>query len=648
MSYCLNITCQNPQNPNQRKTCQSCGTNLLLANRYRAIRQIGQGGFGRTFLAIDEYKPSKPCCAIKQFFPQPQEDKHSEKITELFAREAIRLDQLGKHAQIPELLAHFEENGCQYLVQEFIDGKNLEEKLIANGAFSETQIIDLLKDLLTVLQFIHNRQVIHRDIKPENIIQRISPLPATLLGNGEWGQEAQGENEREGEQGTNLSSLSAPPSIQTKPLPTPLQTNKGKLVLVDFGASKFTSWTAIPMTGTTIGSQGYTAPEQAAGKAVFASDIYSLGVTCIHLLTQKAPFDLYSFDEGNWIWRKYLPHPVSDRLGKILDKMLAGATNRRYQSVEEIIKDLDESMETSGKSGSLTSNLLTAAINTPELIVAKLGTADYRQIQDAIANASPGARILVRPGFYRESLSIDKDVEIIGDGERDDIIIESKFKPCMAMAAQKAIVKNIALRHYSWSQLQKADKVGRWIGELLIEPFAIAISMGEFILENCSITSTGIASIYINTATTIPQIRHCQINPGSKYGILVNRNSQGVIEDCDILGNDIGVEMLKGSHPILRRCKIRDMKRDGIFINPHSLATIEDCLIFGNGGTGVKIKNHGNATIRRCHINRNAEYGIYVESNGAGPIEQCNLSGNRGDAWFIPPKCSIRRSDNRE
>ncbi|MCP2728792.1 protein kinase domain-containing protein, partial [Limnofasciculus baicalensis] len=178
MSYCLNLICQNPENQNGTKSCQSCGTKLLLGDRYRAIRQIGQGGFGRTFLAVDEYKPSKPRCAIKQFFPQAQGDDRSEKIAELFEREAVRLDELGKHAQIPELLAHFEENGCQYLVQEFIDGQNLEDKLTQDGSFSETQIIDLLKDLLPILQFIHNQQVIHRDIKPENIIQRLpSPPP---------------------------------------------------------------------------------------------------------------------------------------------------------------------------------------------------------------------------------------------------------------------------------------------------------------------------------------------------------------------------------------------------------------------------------------------------------------------------------------
>ena len=80
---------------------------MLLGDRYRAIKQIGQGGFGRTFLAVDEYKPSKPYCVIKQFFPQ---DASFPKAKPLFQQEAVLQESLGKHPQIPELLAHFEQD----------------------------------------------------------------------------------------------------------------------------------------------------------------------------------------------------------------------------------------------------------------------------------------------------------------------------------------------------------------------------------------------------------------------------------------------------------------------------------------------------------------------------------------------------------
>lgn len=292
MSYCLNPGCQKPQNADVSKFCQSCGSKLLLKERYRAIKLIGQGGFGRTFLSVDEDKPSKPRCVIKQFFPQLQGTSNNQKAAELFEQEAVRLDELGKHPQIPELLAHFSQDNRHYLVQEFIDGQNLAKVLETEGAFSESQIRDLLGNLLSVLEFIHSHNVIHRDIKPENIILR----------------------------------------------------SDGNLILVDFGAAKYATGTALLKTGTSIGSPEYVAPEQARGKAVFASDLYSLGVTCIHLMTQVSPFQLFDTGENTWVWRHYLVNnPVSDELSCILEKLSESATNRRYQAVSEVLKDLNQS-----------------------------------------------------------------------------------------------------------------------------------------------------------------------------------------------------------------------------------------------------------------------------------------------------------------
>lgn len=296
MSYCLNPNCTKPQNPDGAKLCKNCRSKLLLRDRYRAIKAIGQGGFGKTFLAVDEDKPSKPRCVIKQFLPPETplipsaSNRNSKKAAELFEQEAMRLDELGKHPQIPELLAYSIQDSRQYVVQEFIDGQNLAQIVETEGIFTENQIQDLLNSLLPVLQFIHSQNVIHRDIKPENII---------------------------------------------------LRANK-ELVLVDFGAAKIATGTALLKTGTSIGSPEYIAPEQARGKALFTSDVYSLGVTCLYLLTQVSPFDLFDPGEDVWIWRQYLANnPVTEELGQILDKMIQNATNHRYQTANEVLKILN-------------------------------------------------------------------------------------------------------------------------------------------------------------------------------------------------------------------------------------------------------------------------------------------------------------------
>ncbi|MEG3880484.1 serine/threonine-protein kinase, partial [Microcoleus sp. herbarium7] len=298
MSYCLNPACHNPQNADRTQFCLSCGSKLLLRERYRAVKPLGRGGFGRTFLAVDEDKPSKPRCAIKQFFPLSQGTSSSEKAAELFNREAVRLDELGKHPQIPELLAHFQQERYQYLVQEFIEGENLQQELARSGPFSESQVLSLLKDLLPVLQFVHDRNVIHRDIKPPNIIRRIAQTPI----------------------------------IYTYPNLT------GELVLVDFGAAKLVE--GLKETGTVIGSPEFVAPEQIRGQAVYASDLYSLGVTCIYLLTQISPFDLFDINQDAWVWRDFLKVQIDPKLSRILDKTIEPSLSRRYKSATEVLQDL--------------------------------------------------------------------------------------------------------------------------------------------------------------------------------------------------------------------------------------------------------------------------------------------------------------------
>jgi len=301
MSQCLNPNC-NYRNPDQSPKlifCLQCGSKLKIGDRYRALQILGQGGFGRTFIGIDEALPSQPSCVIKQFFPADLSS--ATKASELFQQEAIRLDDLGKHPQIPTLFANLELDGRQYLIQEFIDGQDLLKELREQGAFSEAKIRMLLGDLLAILEYIHDRHVIHRDIKPENIIRRRSLLNA---GSG----------------------------------------NVGSHVLVDFGAAKFVTAAAMMEVGTRIGSAAYVAPEQARGKAIFASDLYSLGVTCLHLLTDIAPSDLIDMD-GRWLWRDFLSNSsinrsISHELGAILDRMVMLAPSQRYQTAQAVLQDL--------------------------------------------------------------------------------------------------------------------------------------------------------------------------------------------------------------------------------------------------------------------------------------------------------------------
>ncbi len=298
MSYCLNPDCHKPQNPVGANFCQTCGAKLKLKERYRAISQIGEGGFGKTYLAVDQDRMNETC-VIKQFSPSPEIQGNSQalnKAIELFNQEAIRLYELGKHDRIPNLLAYFEQDKRLYLVQEFVDGQNLFKELEQYGVFGESLIWLLLADLLPVLKFIHERGVIHRDIKPDNIMRRQSDRA---------------------------------------------------IVLIDFGVSKQASGTIISgARGTLAGTPGYAPDEQIRfGEAYPASDLYGLGATCIHLMTGMHPSNLYNSWESHWIWREYLQSiniTISHELEQVLNKLLKDRVGDRYQSADQVLSDLNE------------------------------------------------------------------------------------------------------------------------------------------------------------------------------------------------------------------------------------------------------------------------------------------------------------------
>jgi serine/threonine protein kinase len=174
MSYCINPACPAPdKNSPTTNFCMSCGAKILLKDRYRALKLLGQGGFGKTFKAVDEDQPRKPLCVIKQFAFSNNHPETRQIALKLFYEDAQHLEALGKHDQIPELLAYFDVEGQPYLVQQFIDGQDLEQELATAGTFNQAKIRELLESLLPVLDFLHHQSppVIHRDIKPANIIR---------------------------------------------------------------------------------------------------------------------------------------------------------------------------------------------------------------------------------------------------------------------------------------------------------------------------------------------------------------------------------------------------------------------------------------------------------------------------------------------
>ncbi|TPX28439.1 protein kinase domain-containing protein [Cylindrospermopsis raciborskii] len=269
--------------------------NSLLINRYEIINPLGSGGFGETFLARDTQMPSQRLVVIKHLKPALQNSHSSTELIEnLFQKEAAVLEELGNHcSQIPQLYSYFSEEGEFYLVQEYIEGKNLSQV----GQIKPEQATVILSSLLNTLKYVHSKNIIHRDIKPENIILRDSDrLP----------------------------------------------------VLIDFGAVKETMGVVTLGSGSTVssvvvGTRGFMAPEQTAGRPVFSTDLYALGLTIIYALTQKLPIE-FSVSQltGEMDWISYVPN-LDSKLVQVLNKSIKMDLGSRYLTAEAMYSDLHTS-----------------------------------------------------------------------------------------------------------------------------------------------------------------------------------------------------------------------------------------------------------------------------------------------------------------
>jgi serine/threonine-protein kinase len=273
----------------------------LLQGRYQVVQILSAGGFCQTYLAQDTQVHDYPTCVVKHLKPASNHPDSLQTLRWLFTGEAQALAKLGNHNRIPQLLAHFEENLEFYLVQEFIPGHLLSAELQPGHCWNESQVIQLLQEVLGILEFVHSHGLIHRDIKPSNLIRR---------------------------------------------------QQDGRLVLIDFGSVK-QAWTqVVRMQGLTIstfaiglpssitiGTPGYMPTEQGRGRPRPNSDIYALGMIGIQALTGLNPRQLLEdSDTSELLWQHQAQ--VSTELASVLSKMVCYHFKDRYQSATEVLQAL--------------------------------------------------------------------------------------------------------------------------------------------------------------------------------------------------------------------------------------------------------------------------------------------------------------------
>ncbi|HYT93052.1 MAG TPA: right-handed parallel beta-helix repeat-containing protein [Gemmataceae bacterium] len=496
-------------------------------------------------------------------------------FVERFKREIMTLARLGRHTHLVEIdtFGYAAEHGCWYFTMEWVDGASLEQHLARHGPLPLEQAQRLFRDVADGLAAAHARGIVHRDVKPANILLRAD----------------------------------------------------GRPVLVDFGLAAVADSSGLTRTG---GTAGYTALFAAAeqirrGQADARSDVYSLAASLYYAL------NYHDADRRDpQLFKAHLvPAAVRDLLARALD-------NDPRERPADAAAFRDALL-----SGTVPSILAPVTVAPPPLptalVVCAQGKGHYRSLTEAIKAALPDSVIRVRPGRYTESIVLDRRVEIVGDGPREAVVIESVAGDCLVLRTEEATVRSLTLRCVAGTHSAKF--------------YGVDVPRGRLLLEDCDITSDSLSGVAVHGAAASATVRNCRIHDGKESGIWFYDGASGLMEGCEIFGNGYaGVTISAEANPTVRNCRVHDGKTGGILVREKGSGVIEGCHVYANGHAGVEISSAAHPTLRRCRISGNQYEALWIYDRGGGIVEECDLSGNHRGAWDVEPGCHVQRRNNRE
>jgi len=323
-------------------------------------------------------------------------------------------------------------------------------------------------------------------------------------------------------------------------------------------------------------------------------------------------------------WRELRFEPfTSPQVGKRLAKMatqIAEALERGQpkrepaaiptKSREDDSLESAEPMESSSLLGEDSHGRMSKT-EPPTIVVDAFHRGDHTTLADALAAAKPGDRILVRPGLYREGVVVDKPVEIIGDGELENIVIEANGKSTIVFRANMGRIANLTLRQTGGGKC-----------------YCVDIGQGRLDLEGCDVSSRSLSCIGIRNEAD-PRLKRNRIHDSKQAGVFVYNNGMGTLEDNDIFANALsGVQIKEDGNPTLRNNRIHDSKQAGVYVYKNGMGTLEDNDIFANAFSGVQIKEGGNPTLRNNRIHDSKQSGVFVYNSGMGTLEDNDIFAN--------------------
>ncbi len=522
--------------------------------KFEVVRMIGHGSMGEVYLAkdplLDREVAIKTIRLNASFAPE---------ANARFEREARSAGSLN-HPNIVTVFEFGEDEGTHYLVMEYVDGEDLGVAM-RSGAHTREDLLELLAQACDGLAFAHEHGIIHRDIKPGNILV------------SRRGRKAQAK-------------------------------------LMDFGVAAVEQ-SELTQKGNWMGTANYMAPEYLdTGKAQPASDVFAMGVVLYEILTGgRKPFagETPASILGAILGRPPVPFTPEERTA-LNPALLALAERALAKDPAERIPSAEALAEAIREAGAAPRPAEAPGVRT--LTVGKGGKAQCMSLRVALRQAEPGTRIAILPGLYRESLVVEKDVTLVGQGEAGEVVIESPAGPCLALNAADVRLAGLTLR--------SADAEA-----------ALLALRGRIVVEGCGFEVAGGPAIRVSGDSADPSFLDCGIRGAGPVAVQADADSRARLEGCTVAGEFLAaVRAAGGARVQLNRCTLTTAPGVGVHLLPGAQAILEDCLVSGQAAGGVEIEAEARAELRRCRILASGSIGVLAMEGGQATLDDCEVSGH--------------------
>ena len=534
----------------------------LLDEKYRLVNFLGEGGYGCVFEAHEELLGAYVARVAVKIIPLAGDDGAAAKAmhNEIAGLASLRHDNIIRYS-FSNVIQKGPLAGAVYMVTE-LGETSLARELQRTPELHRDELLAMSQGITAALAYLHGHRALHRDVKPANILKV-----------------------------------------------------EGRWKLADFGLLERV--TVGERADVRQGTLCYMAPEVLDGTWTPASDVYSFGVTLLECLTGDYAHD--GADPATFVENlRHVPPRVPRHLTSPWDRIVQ-ACLQRSPAARPSAQDLVTMLAQANVPASSAALGASVAPTAAQLVVSSLGGGEHSSIGEAIRRAAPGTRIVVRPGHYRETLVLDKPVEIVGSGPQQEIIVEAVDSHVIEAVAGQAVVRGLTLR----SRSTHTD----------VECYAVEVTGGRLILEQCEVSAEGAACVAVHGPSSAAILSACRLHGSRDVGVFAYDRSNVRLEDCQIFGNaKSALAVGESARATLVRCRMYEGQASGVHVFRDGRANLEDCQIWNHPKMGVAINEGGEAVLVRCRVHENALYAVWCQGNAVARLTECDLQGNgRGE-----------------